>query len=92
MPFENAIPDRVIWVSPNGNDNNSGSRDAPVASIQLAIDRAVPGTAIMLMPGDYTGNFEFEKWNLRDLDTLVTAGTSARTLAKTTRKNEASKV
>ena len=61
MPFEDAIPDRIIWVSPDGDNANNGSEDAPLQSIQLAIDRATPGTAILLKPGDYSGNVEFEK-------------------------------
>src|SRR4029450_894743 len=56
-----AIPDRIIWVSPNGNNDNSGSRDAPLQSIQLAIDPATPGPAILLKPGQYAGNFEFRQ-------------------------------
>lgn len=44
-----------IYVSPTGNDANDGlSADAPLASIQLAIDKAVdPGTTIYLAPGEY---------------------------------------
>ncbi len=61
MSHASSIPDRIIWVSANGDDGNSGARDAPLQSIQLAIDRATPGTAILLLPGEYSGNFEFEK-------------------------------
>ncbi len=61
MSIESAVPNQIIWVSPDGNDSNSGSSDAPLASIQLAIDRATPGTAILLKPGDYSGNFTFER-------------------------------
>jgi Ca2+-binding RTX toxin-like protein len=59
-PFGDSIPTRIIWVSPDGNDNNSGSQGEPLQSVQLAIDRATPGTAILLLPGNYTGNFEFQ--------------------------------
>jgi Ca2+-binding RTX toxin-like protein len=60
MPTTTSVPDRIIWVSADGNDNNVGSEDAPVQSIQQAIDRATPGTAILVKPGDYTANLEFQ--------------------------------
>ncbi len=44
-----------LYVSPTGSDTNDGlSADRPLASIQLAIDKAVdPGTTIYLAPGEY---------------------------------------
>lgn len=44
-----------LYVSPTGNDSNDGLSEAtPLASIQLAIDKAVdPGTTIYLAPGEY---------------------------------------
>lgn len=44
-----------IYVSPTGSDSNDGlTADTPLASIQLAIDKAVdPGTTIYLAPGEY---------------------------------------
>jgi parallel beta-helix repeat protein len=39
------------FVSPNGNNNNSGTKDKPLASIQTAIDRAVAGDTIYLRGG-----------------------------------------
>lgn len=45
---------RTYYVAPNGNDEHSGaSRDQPLASIQLALDKAQPGDQIELAPGDY---------------------------------------
>lgn len=45
----------AIYVSPNGLDTNDGlTKDTPLASIQLAVDRAVdPGTTIYLAAGEY---------------------------------------
>jgi Ca2+-binding RTX toxin-like protein len=60
MPSSTSVPDRIIWVSVDGHDNNVGSEDAPLQSIQLAIDRATPGTAILIKPGDYSANVEFQ--------------------------------
>lgn len=44
-----------LYVSPTGSDTNDGISEAtPLASIQLAIDKAVdPGTTIYLAPGEY---------------------------------------
>ena len=44
-----------LYVSPTGSDTNDGfSAETPLASIQLAIDKAVdPGTTIYLAPGEY---------------------------------------
>ncbi|MCC6984160.1 MAG: right-handed parallel beta-helix repeat-containing protein, partial [Bauldia sp.] len=61
IPFDQSFPERIIWVSPDGDDNNPGSREAPVSSIQLAVDRATPGTAILILPGEYRENVEFER-------------------------------
>ncbi|MEE1336222.1 right-handed parallel beta-helix repeat-containing protein, partial [Methanobrevibacter sp.] len=43
----------VIYVSMSGDDNNGGSRDAPVATLKHAIEIAERGK-IVIMNGDYT--------------------------------------
>ena len=43
----------VIYVSMSGDDNNGGSRDAPVATLKHAIEIAQRGK-IVIMNGDYT--------------------------------------
>jgi hypothetical protein len=44
----------AYYVSPSGSDTNSGTTPAaPLATIQLAVDRAAPGEVIHLAPGDY---------------------------------------
>lgn len=55
QPFADAVPTRYIWVSTTGNDAAAGTQDAPLRSIQTAIDRATPGTAVMVREGTYTG-------------------------------------
>lgn len=44
-----------LYVSPTGSDTNDGlTPESPLASIQLAVDKAVdPGTTIYLAPGEY---------------------------------------
>lgn len=44
----------TIVVDPDGADSNPGTPDAPVASIQEALDRADPGTTVSLTAGVHT--------------------------------------
>jgi hypothetical protein len=55
-PLANLTPTRHLWVSTQGNDANDGSESAPLSSIQAAVDRATPGTAIMVKAGTYEEN------------------------------------
>ena len=52
-PSEPAI---TLAVSPTGNDGADGSPDAPLRTVQAALDRATPGTVITLAPGVYREN------------------------------------
>ena len=45
-----------LWVSPDGNDSaGDGSREAPLQTIGRAARLATPGTAIVLLAGEYPG-------------------------------------
>ena len=59
--FSNISPKRDIWVSNTGNNGNSGSENSPLKSIQSAIDKATPGTAIMVKAGTYIENVVFKE-------------------------------
>lgn len=49
---------RTFFVSPAGSDANSGVRpDEPLATIQLAVDRAGPGERVALAAGAYRQDF-----------------------------------
>lgn len=52
-------PAHVIWVSTTGQGGAEGSEGAPLGSIQEAVERAAPGTAIMVKAGTYTENVVF---------------------------------
>jgi Ca2+-binding RTX toxin-like protein len=60
-PFSNFTPKKVIWVSNTGNNANSGSEKSPMKSIQAALDKAAPGTAVMVKAGTYVENVVFKK-------------------------------
>ncbi|CAN5248817.1 right-handed parallel beta-helix repeat-containing protein [soil metagenome] len=44
-----------FFVSPNGNDHNSGSADQPWQTIQKGAKSATPGSVVNVMPGEYRG-------------------------------------
>lgn len=43
----------ALWVSPSGSDANAGTQDAPLKTIQAALNSATPGLTITLAPGAY---------------------------------------
>ncbi|KAL4973050.1 hypothetical protein BDW66DRAFT_169030 [Aspergillus desertorum] len=52
-----------IYVSPDGSDDAAGTIDAPLQSIQLAVDQATAGSTIYLRGGRYapTSNIQITK-------------------------------
>lgn len=46
-----------IYVSPQGSDTGTGSRQAPLTDIQQALDAAGPGSTVHLAPGRYLQDF-----------------------------------
>jgi parallel beta-helix repeat protein len=51
IAISTSVKAATYYVSPNGNNNNAGTKDKPLASIQTAIDRAVAGDTIYLRGG-----------------------------------------
>jgi hypothetical protein len=43
----------ALYVDPAGSDTNDGTAEAPLQTIQAALDEAEPGTTINLAPGEY---------------------------------------
>lgn len=54
--------DGAIHVSPDGSNYNAGTPDAPLASIEAALQRAEPGATIQVGPGEYRESV----WTQRD--------------------------
>ncbi len=46
-------PNAVLWVATNGSDANAGTSAAPLATLQVAADRANAGDEIRVRPGIY---------------------------------------
>lgn len=51
----------TIFVGPDGTDENPGTWDAPMATIELALKRAQPGQTVRLKPGRYLQSPETRK-------------------------------
>ncbi|MFB3881442.1 MAG: DUF1565 domain-containing protein, partial [Armatimonadota bacterium] len=45
----------VVHVSADGSDANPGTKEAPWATLQRAVDAAQPGDTILVVPGLYPG-------------------------------------
>jgi hypothetical protein len=60
VPFTGAKPTEHLWVSPTGNDSNSGSSSAPFKTISAAMAKADPGTAVMVKAGSYTDSIRMK--------------------------------
>ena len=56
-------PGASLYVSPDGNDNNSGSLNAPFRTIQHAIDNAQAGDVISIRKGTYRERLKIEELN-----------------------------
>jgi hypothetical protein len=62
MAISLGLSTKVVWaetlhVAPTETNSASGARSAPFSSIQQALDRAMPGDAIELAPGQYFQDF-----------------------------------
>jgi hypothetical protein len=60
------VPSSYIFVSPVGDDRNVGSEHSPLATIQAAVNRAEPSTAIMVRAGDYYENITLPRSGTAD--------------------------
>jgi hypothetical protein len=76
-PNAAALP-TTYYVSPSGSDQNDGTApEAPLATIQLAVDRASPGAVIQLAPGDYFQDVVSRRDGARDAPITIEGPASA---------------
>lgn len=48
-----AEPANCLFVSPDGNDQNEGTKEKPFRTLKQAAKKAVPGTTVMIREGTY---------------------------------------
>ncbi|MFC1285163.1 right-handed parallel beta-helix repeat-containing protein [Bacillus paralicheniformis] len=48
-----AEPANSLYVSPDGNDQNEGTKEKPFRTLKQAAKKAVPGTTVMIREGTY---------------------------------------
>jgi len=53
LSIVSSVSAKVIFVSTDGTDENSGTKFSPLKTIQSAIDKALPGDIIMIEEGSY---------------------------------------
>lgn len=69
------IEEEAIFVSPKGSNGNPGTKEKPLSSIQLAINRATPKkNKIVVYPGIYKENFEDYRGLIIDKDNITIIG------------------
>ncbi len=57
--FNPAYPsDNIFYLSPGGDDNQEGTRQAPWKSLKKASETAKAGDTIILLPGNYEGKLQ----------------------------------
>lgn len=56
VPYEAARPTALLWISPAGSDAGTGTASSPLRTIQAAVSKAKPGTAVMVKEGVYVEN------------------------------------
>jgi hypothetical protein len=61
VPYENANPTAMKWVSPTGSLTGTGSASSPYKTIQAAVNASSPGTAVMVKAGTYAENVKITK-------------------------------
>ena len=52
-PARSGAAPTVLYVSPTGQDTAAGTRQAPLLTPQVAVDRSAPGGVVRLLPGTY---------------------------------------
>lgn len=55
-PFEGKTPGRILWVDSDAPPGGNGTEEWPINTIQRAVAKSHPGTAIMVKEGTYTEN------------------------------------
>jgi hypothetical protein len=78
------------WVSPEGTDEDGrGSREAPWRTLQFAVERALPGDRVVLLPGLYAGETTLSHGGLEDAPITIEAERAGTVVLDGRRESEA---
>ncbi|WP_020409708.1 DUF1565 domain-containing protein [Hahella ganghwensis] len=83
MPVQNSYEEfdypnfTTFYVSPTGDDNNSGSEQAPLQSINMALSLAQAGDRVYLQPGHYYENVRSVRHGQADMPIIIHGSKSA---------------
>jgi hypothetical protein len=81
--------DRSIFVATGGADSpGRGTRAAPLRTVQYAVDRALPGDRVVLLPGLYAEGAVITHGGLSDQARLTIEAETAGTVTMDTAKRE----
>ena len=73
--FNLAGAPRIMYVASGGEDAEAGgSREKPFATIQYALERALPGDRVRILPGIYFGAYQLENRGGTDQPPLIIEG------------------
>lgn len=67
----------IIYVATDGSDDNRGSEDAPLASINDAVSQADPGNTVEVLAGEYVEHVVFHKGGESGLPITLTGSSDA---------------
>src|SRR5688572_3132493 len=65
-PATEEVAVHVLYVSPNGNDGNAGTINAPFKTITAALNKALPGDTVLAKGGIYNERVNFPKSGTSD--------------------------
>ncbi|HTO83125.1 MAG TPA: DUF1565 domain-containing protein, partial [Methylomirabilota bacterium] len=66
LPFTDTTPQRILYVSTTGSAAGTGTQGDPFLTIQAAVNKATPGTTIMVEAGTYAENVKINVSGLPD--------------------------
>ncbi|MBR7063696.1 MAG: right-handed parallel beta-helix repeat-containing protein [Treponema sp.] len=62
---------KAYYVSPSGNDTNSGTISSPFKTIQKAVDKVQPGEAVIIREGTYAERVKIQKSGTPDKPIVI---------------------
>lgn len=71
-PTANDTPERIVVDNASGSDENPGTDEQPLATIQEGLNRAQPGDTVHVEAGEYRQTFETQRHGRADAPITIT--------------------